>query len=97
MLQVCPVVGIYNKTDSKWTDLGQCITDKATFGSVNPLPVGKNRRYDAWKAAVGPVHSAVGGTAKLQAFIYRILAGNRAAQMLYAYLASLGAAERKTV
>ena len=34
LLQGCPVIGVYNKSDGLWPDLGQCITDKAALAGI---------------------------------------------------------------
>lgn len=47
LLQACPVIGVYNRTDGFWLDLGQCITDKATLGGV-PMGMG----FTGWQTTV---------------------------------------------
>ncbi len=35
LLQGCPVIGVYNRTDGVWADLGQCIRDKLTLAHMD--------------------------------------------------------------
>lgn len=97
-LQGCPVIGIYNETDGKFKDLGQCIMDKATFGSLSPNIVGTVSGYQGWKDAVHSVFVAAKAakpTLTLPDFVHDMLRMNKATQALYAYLVTLGSGERK--
>ena len=49
VLQCCPVVGIYNRTDGFWPDLGQCIKDKATLVGAQ---AGIGSTFNDWEKAV---------------------------------------------
>lgn len=49
LLQGCPVIGVYNRSDGFWADLGQCITDKAKLVGVQ---AGVMMSFENWAATV---------------------------------------------
>ncbi|MBX3364425.1 MAG: hypothetical protein KF866_06635 [Phycisphaeraceae bacterium] len=46
LMQMCPVVGVYNATGGFWRDLGQCIADKWQFNA--PLPGDVTSAFEAY-------------------------------------------------
>lgn len=92
VLQACPVVGVFNKKDGFWADLGQCITDKATlasFGmqSIPGLTVGP--AFSDWKRAVDALHLAARaldvGISRVD-LVGKMISGNAATYALYSLL-----------
>lgn len=91
LLQACPVVGIYNRTDGFWLDLGQCITDKLNMTA--PLTQG----MAPWRAVVQSAHQSAAARQpglSLVDFVGRLIADNPATFSLYQYLVTLGAQQR---
>lgn len=91
LLQACPVVGIFNRTDGRWTDLGQCITDKLNMTA--PLVQG----LTAWRAAIVAAHALAGGGSSLVDFVGGMIDENAATHAVYSYLVTLGQRERQTL
>lgn len=83
LLQGCAVVGIYNKKDGFWRDLGQCISDKYQFTSNL---VGD---FDGWNKKVDEEYEKVRGlsTAVTRVdFVGTLIEANKATYALYRYL-----------
>ena len=100
LLQACPVIGVYNKSEGFFSDLGQCIKDKATMGSVNPMPIGTTGGYTTWRDAANAIYNIVKtrepGLSKAD-FVYRLVSGNKATAALYSYLVTMNTADRKAL
>ena len=91
LLQGCPVVGVYNKADGLWADLGQCLRDK---GVLVPVQAGN---FDAWESAFDAAY----GLARLTnvaltkiGFMETFVAGNAATASLYRYVTSCSPQQR---
>jgi hypothetical protein len=100
LLQACPAIGVYNASGGFTTDLGQCITDKATLGSVNPLPVGTTGGYADWKRTAKAVLAQVKARAPattMTDLMYAALARNKATQALFAYVVTRSPSDRKAL
>jgi hypothetical protein len=94
LLQACPVVGIFNKSDGLWPDLGQCIKDKATLVSVQ-AEVGID--FSGWALALEALYLAarqLSPTLSKIDFIGSLVASNAATFSVYRYVVTLGAGER---
>lgn len=91
LLQGCAVVGIYNKTDGFWTDLGQCITDKLKLVDAQA------GNYDTWQrmvdAAYAKAKSANLGLTKVE-FVAGLIESNKATLSLYQYVTALPEKDR---
>lgn len=84
------VVGVYNKTDGKWADLGQCIKDKLTLSSVQSQSM---MSFDSWAAAIDAGWRnarAKNPTLDKVDYVGSLIAGNKAAYALYALLVGQG-------
>lgn len=46
-IQLCPVIGVFNKTDGGLKDFGQCLTDKLTIQGTAPIPGSPKIVFDA--------------------------------------------------
>jgi len=96
LLQGCPVIGVYNQTDGKWADLGQCITDKASLVGVQ---AGVLISFDQWVATAQVLfmaaHSRSPALSQVD-FFASLVAGNPATSALYGLLAT-GAVNRRAV
>lgn len=91
MTQACPVVGIYNQSQSGLADFGQCIKDKLTL--LQPLP----GSLSAWSRAVDAGYAeakAVNPTLKKVDFVEKLIDGNKATVSMYRYFTSLSQIER---
>ncbi|MFM2391027.1 MAG: hypothetical protein RLZZ437_2582 [Pseudomonadota bacterium] len=90
MLQGCPVIGVYNRTDGKWADLGQCITDKLQgTGIVDSTKVG----LASWVILVGTAYNkAKQANPSLQKtdFVGGLVRNNPATYALYSMLVGSG-------
>jgi hypothetical protein len=94
LLQACPVVGVFNKSDGLWPDLGQCIMDKATLVGVQ-AEVGTDFR--GWLTAVNGAFELarrLAPTLTKVDFIGSLIASNAATFAVYRYVVTLGGAER---
>lgn len=84
------VVGVYNKTNGKWADLGQCIKDKITLSSVQSQSM---MSFEGWAAVVDAGYRAAklaNPTLDKTDFVGGLIAGNKAAHALYALLVGQG-------
>lgn len=94
LLQGCPVIGIYNRTDGFWTDLGQCLTDKITL-----LPA-QSGSFNGWKMAVDAAYAAARasrpGLNKAD-FVGTLVVSNRATHAVYMYVATLAQGVRSAL
>lgn len=90
VLQACPVIGVFNKTDGFWDDMGQCIADKATMGA--------GLTYPAMVLAAGASYQvarlATPGLQKVD-FIGSLVRRNPATYALYALLLGDGGVNRR--
>jgi hypothetical protein len=94
LLQACPVVGIFNKSDGLWPDLGQCIKDKATLVTVQ-TEVGTDFR--GWSTAINGAFELARRLAPSLTktdFIGSLISSNAATFAVYRYVVTLGAEER---
>jgi hypothetical protein len=96
MLQGCPVIGIYNRTNGVWADLGQCIADKLRgTGIVDSTKTG----LASWVIIVGTAYNkAKQANPSLQKidFVGGLVRSNPATYALYSLLVGAGgAAARK--
>jgi hypothetical protein len=91
LLQACPVVGIYNRTDGTWADLGQCLMDKIT---LVPAQAGS---FSGWKlaldAAYVAAHAISPSLTKID-FVGSLIAGNQATLAVYSYVVTLSQSDR---
>lgn len=94
LLQACPVVGIYNKSDGFWPDLGQCISDKVTLVDVQ---AGLLTDFGGWVQVVDAAYAVAlklnPGTSRLD-FVGSLIASNAATYSVFRYVATLGQGER---
>lgn len=94
LLQGCPVIGIYNRTNGVWADLGQCLVDKVTL-----LPA-QSGSFNGWKAAVDGAYAAARATRpglnKVD-FVGALVAPNPATHAVYMYVATLGQGDRSAL
>lgn len=91
LLQACPVIGVYNKTDGFWADLGQCLLDKGVLVNVQA------GNFTAWSLAVDAAYAAarlIDGSLNKVAFVESLITSNRATVQLYRLLTSMGQGER---
>ena len=90
MLQGCPVVGVYNRTDGLWADLGQCITDKLRgTGVVDSTKIG----LASWVILVGTAYEKArqANPSLLKTdFVGGLVRGNPATYALYSLLVGSG-------
>ncbi|MBT0958863.1 hypothetical protein IV417_15850 [Alphaproteobacteria bacterium KMM 3653] len=97
-LQGCPAVGVFNEKGTLFADLGQCILDKATFGSVEPDFTKHSSGFAGWLAVVlsaYELNKLQHPSLTLVDYVHFLLRGNKATQSLYAYLVTLSPAERQ--
>jgi hypothetical protein len=94
VLQACPVIGVYNRSNGFWSDLGQCISDKATLAGVQ---AGFMRSYADWLAEADRQFDRARqrrpGLDRL-AFFADLVAGNPATRALYALVATMAPGDR---
>lgn len=84
-LQGCPVTGVYNKTDGKLRDLGQCITDKIQFDFA-AVTGRKVFTFSDWQMLVDLGLTVVRKKypqVTRRAYVRGIIDGNKAAAALY--------------
>ncbi len=82
----CPVIGVYNKKDGFWTDLFQCITDKAQLTSVQTRNLNQNTDWINFFDTVWRKLRETRPTLSKEDLAYDMLAANAAAQSLFALL-----------
>jgi hypothetical protein len=94
LLQGCPVVGVYNRTDGFWADLGQCLRDKITLVGAQA------GSFAAWNKAVTSAHAAATqknrGLSREQ-FVGSLIAANPATHALYSFVVNQSAGARKAL
>lgn len=94
-MQMCPVIGVYNKTSGFIGDLGQCIADKWQFGKASrvapvPLARGASGALDEAERTA----KSKGGVVPTRAAIMRdVLSRNPATAALFDLLRSRGRGE----
>ncbi|MGH1367520.1 MAG: hypothetical protein ACRBCL_02815 [Maritimibacter sp.] len=92
LLQGCAVVGIYNKTDGFWSDLGQCITDKLTLVDA------QSGNYALWQKMVDDAYATAKtknmGLSKID-FVGGLIDSNAATASVFHYVASLAPKDRE--
>ena len=97
VLQCCPVIGVYNRSDGFWQDLGQCITDKAKLVGVQ-AEVGLN--FQNWVRAVDALYQDAKanrpGLTKV-AFVGDMISSNKATHALFSLIAGAGGLEKPTI
>jgi len=88
----CPVTGVFNETAGVWSDLGQCIKDKAAFdftaGLGRPMLT-----FNDWKLVVDLGHSVVKKAQRNMtrvAYVRTLIASNAATAALYDLLLEPG-------
>ncbi|TRW99123.1 hypothetical protein FNJ84_00090 [Paracoccus sp. M683] len=84
------VLGVYNKTNGKWADLGQCIKDKVTLSAVQSQAM---MSFEGWFAVVDTAYraaKAANPALNKTDFVGSLIAGNKAAHALYALLVGQG-------
>ncbi|WP_199257982.1 hypothetical protein [Paracoccus binzhouensis] len=82
----CPVVGVYNRKDGFWADLFQCITDKARLTQVQTSNLNHNTNWIAFFDQVWQKSREKRPMLTKEDFAHEMLAGNPAAQSLFALL-----------
>lgn len=91
LLQGCPVIGVYNKKDGFWSDLGQCLMDKGVLVGAQA------GSFSAWSAAFDVAYAAAAqlksGLTKID-FMESLVASNKATASLYRYVAEMSVQER---
>lgn len=96
LLQGCPVIGVYNRSDGLWGDLGQCVADKLRLSGIQ---AGSDQSYEAWAASVDLIYKA-GRLAypMLQKtdLLASMVDGNAATRALYGLLAGNGGVPMRT-
>lgn len=100
LLQACPCIGLFNKSEGFFSDLGQCITDKMTLGTISPMPVGKTGGYTTWKQVIDAVYDKEKAKkpwlSKVD-FVHSLINGNKATSALFRYLVSMSQSDRKAL
>lgn len=94
LLQACPVIGVYNRTDGFWADLGQCITDKLNMTA--PLV----SSMSAWRTVIQAAHVAARASnpgLSLVDFVGHLIDDNPATYSLYQILVTLDGAARRSL
>ncbi len=85
LLQGCPVIGVFNRSDGFWGDIGQCLTDKAVLVSA------QSGSFQTWKLALDAAYlvarQARPGLTKID-FVGGLIADNPATHSLYNLLTS---------
>ncbi len=90
LLQGCPVIGVFNRSDGLWADLGQCVADKLR---MTPVQGGSTEGYDNWASTAEALYQlARRGYPMLQKtdFIGTLVDGNAATFALYGLLVGQG-------
>ena len=94
LMQGCPVIGIYNRSDGFWGDIGQCLTDKLNLSGV------QSGSFAAWQLVVDAAHALArqrDPSLSKEVFVGRLIADNPATSSLYNYLTSLDAGRLRAV
>ena len=94
LIQACPVLGIYNRTNGIARDFIECLRDKITL--VSPFA----RTVAQWTLAVDAAHAVVrqkNPALSRVDFVKRIIDGNAAALALYDHLVALAQGERASI
>ncbi|MFO0012886.1 MAG: hypothetical protein ACK553_09100 [Planctomycetota bacterium] len=97
LLQGCPVIGVYNRTDGFWSDLGQCITDKARLVHIQ-AEVG-HLNFAQWVSATQALFQQsqrFNPSLTLVDFVGSLIQDNAATYALYGLLAGEGGIPRST-
>lgn len=84
------VLGVYNRTDGFWSDLGQCIKDKINLSGAQSQSL---MSFDSWKAVVDMAYLAARSNnpgLDKRDFVGTLIAGNNATHALYALLVGQG-------
>ena len=96
VLRACGVVGVYNKTDGFWRDLGQCITDKLKLSGVQS---GSMFDFATWERIVEDAYRAElrrrPGLDKRD-FVGDLIKANPATHALYALMVGRGGIDAGT-
>ncbi|MGL5008852.1 MAG: hypothetical protein ACRC6I_03155 [Paracoccaceae bacterium] len=90
LLQGCPVIGVYNRTDGVWADLGQCITDKIKLAGVQAKA---GMSFESWVTAVDVLYKAaklIQPSLEKTDFVGTMISGNAATYALYTLLVGAG-------
>lgn len=82
----CPVIGVYNKKDGFWSDLFQCISDKARLTGVQTGNLSHNTNWINYFDTVWQKQREKRPMLTKEDFANEMLAGNAAAQSLFALL-----------
>lgn len=82
----CPVIGVYNKKDGFWADLFQCVTDKARLTQIQTSNLNHNTNWINFFDEVWRKQREKRPTLTKEDFAHEMLAGNVAAQALFALL-----------
>lgn len=91
MTQACPVIGIYNESQSGLHDFAQCISDKLT------LVLPQAGSLTSWSLAVDGAYQAaklIDPLLKKTDFVEKLIDGNKATVSMYRYFTSLSQIER---
>lgn len=84
------VLGVFNRTDGFWADLGQCIKDKVKLSAVQSQTMFS---FDDWNSVVEAAYRAAKavnpGLDKVD-FVGQLIAGNKATHALYGLLVGQG-------
>ncbi len=94
MLQGCPVIGVFNRSDGLWGDLGQCVADKLR---MSPVQSGSETGYEGWALGVEALYLlAKKAYPMLQKtdFVGTMIDGNPATHSLYGLLVGQGGVAR---
>jgi hypothetical protein len=83
LMQGCSVIGIYNKTDGFWSDLGQCLTDKLKL--VTAQAGGFNGWVEKVDKGYEEARGKNNGLSRID-FVADLIASNKATLALYEYL-----------
>lgn len=97
LLQGCPVIGVYNRTDGFWSDLGQCISDKARLVHIQ-AEVG-SLNFQQWVAATQALLEQAqrsNPSLTLIDFVGSMIRSNAATYSLYGLLVGEGGIPRST-
>ena len=85
-----PVIGVYNKKDGFWRDLFQCISDKAQMTSMQTSNIHTNDQWIKTYDALYQIEKGKRPGLTKDAYVYELLASNKAAQSLFALLSAPG-------
>ncbi len=94
LLQGCPVIGVFNKSNGLWGDLGQCVAEKLRLSGIQ---AGVGLSFDNWAAAVAQLFQLARKTypmLQMTDFVATLVEGNAATRSLYGLLAGTGGVDR---